>query len=474
MDGAPAPAGGPDASLRLSIHDTCRLEWEVTIPFEPARRVSYEVDVALAIPSPVFTPHVPWSQLQSYARLDHAVDAGPAGSSVEALRGEVVAVAGELSSLGRELADVGLRTAALASGAHLARALDASLIVARVARARLTSGLPGDLAAVTEERRRADDYLSLQLIAMLTGAARALDEARTLTTVPEEAFMAAEERIVRALAAENGHRRKQGFVCADPSSPSSLGDYMEHVSRLKKHFHATLFLDAEVRQRARPWLSTAFVFIVVTVTFLVQGAIDPRYHSAASRARVLAAALLMGLLFALRDRIRELGVSWWIGRRHRAYGQRFVSYRLPAHLPAIERIAVRAREAFDREEARDPDLSGDDGGKPYIALRFSHRGMLSPAPTLAAPGARRVKHVFRYDLSPLFTRLSDAVKPLAVVDPETRRLRVVDAPRIYRLPIRVRLRCGSLDRTTRATLVINKHGLLRLDTSAPDSLRAAA
>jgi hypothetical protein len=71
--------------------------------------------------------------------------------------------------------------------------------------------------------------------------------------------------------------------------------------------------------------------------------------------------------------------------------------------------------------------------------------------------------VFRYDLSPLFARLDDAVKPVPVLDPETRRVRFAAAPRCYRLPVRVRVRCGGASLGERATLVFSKRGLDRLE-----------
>ena len=96
-----------------------------------------------------------------------------------------------------------------------------------------------------------------------------------------------------------------------------------------------------------------------------------------------------------------------------------------------------------------------------------------PQPELTRQGVRRIKHVFRYDLSPLFARLDDAVKPVPVLDPETHRVRFAAAPRCYRLPVRVRVRCGGECQEERATLVLTKRGLDRLERDAELETRLA-
>ena len=78
---------------------------------------------------------------------------------------------------------------------------------------------------------------------------------------------------------------------------------------------------------------------------------------------------------------------------------------------------------------------------------------------------KRVKHVFRYDLSPLFTRLDDAVKQIPVLDKSTHRVRFTEAPRSYRFPIRIRVACEGLTHEELAVVVLHKGGLDRLERS---------
>src|SRR5262249_24876248 len=96
-----------------------------------------------------------------------------------------------------------------------------------------------------------------------------------------------------------------------------------------------------------------------------------------------------------------------------------------------------------------------------------------PQPALVAGGVRRVKHVFRYDLSPMFARLDDATKPVPVLDDSSKKVRFIDAPRCYRVPIKVEVTCGSSKKyVEQAVLVLHKRGLERLvsDKDATPSL----
>ncbi len=86
-----------------------------------------------------------------------------------------------------------------------------------------------------------------------------------------------------------------------------------------------------------------------------------------------------------------------------------------------------------------------------------------PKRAIACGGATRVKHIFRYDLSPLFARLDDAVKKVPVLDVHTRRVSFIDAPRCYRVPIRLVVKGSGAERETKATLVLHKRGLERIE-----------
>jgi hypothetical protein len=82
-----------------------------------------------------------------------------------------------------------------------------------------------------------------------------------------------------------------------------------------------------------------------------------------------------------------------------------------------------------------------------------------------------VKHVFRYDLSPLFARLDDAVKQVPIFDEKTRRVRFIDAPRCYRVPVAVTVVSGTERWEAAGIVVLHKRGLERIETTnAEDAL----
>jgi hypothetical protein len=285
-----------------------------------------------------------------------------------------------------------------------------------------------------------------------------------------ETIGAAEERVAHALEAELGHRARMRYVQADPDSPELLERYIERASQLKKHFQEVLFLEPEtfhVADRIHHWVAAFVAVLASTWAFAWQIWLAHRAPTAESRAAsgIVLVAVFAGLVYAAKDRIKEVGRQWISGNVHRFYAQRVARYRAPARrLPKRDVIAT-ARESCDQAETRNPDPLNPESGAsvPVTLIRYSHRGTAFPRPELAAQGVRRIKHVFRYDLSPLFARLDDAVKPVPVLDPATHRVRFAAAPRCYRVPVLVRVRCGHVWKSERATLVLTKRGLDRLE-----------
>ena len=173
--------------------------------------------------------------------------------------------------------------------------------------------------------------------------------------------------------------------------------------------------------------------------------------------------------------MKEIGRTWMTKRVHRVWGaQRITRYRAPARRLAGRDVIVTARESFDQGVAALPDPLNPESGAtvPVTVLKYEQKGSVAPHAQLLASGVRRLKHVFRYDLSPMFGRLDDALKPVPVLDETGRRVRFIDAPRCYRVPIAVSVTCGGHVHTERATLVLHKRGLERLDREEPDDRRA--
>jgi len=95
-------------------------------------------------------------------------------------------------------------------------------------------------------------------------------------------------------------------------------------------------------------------------------------------------------------------------------------------------------------------------------IRYLQKGVLVHRRGLAGMGASRVRHIFRYDVSPLLPRLADDIKQVPFVG-EDGLVRFAEAPRRYQIPVSVRLEHGGEVHEEHATLVLEKRGLTRID-----------
>jgi len=277
-----------------------------------------------------------------------------------------------------------------------------------------------------------------------------------------------ETRLAGALERELAYRAEQGHANVDPSSPYALERYLERASRLKKHFQEVLFLEPQsykVAERAYHWVAGFVALLASTWAFAWQIALTTRASAANTvSSGVIVLAATAGLIYATKDRFKEIGRSWMTNRVQRVYGaQRITRYRAPSRRLPGRDLVVTARESFGQAMVSQPDPLNPDCGVSTVqsVLTYEHKGQVFPNAQLLGSGVRRVKHVFRYDLSPLFARLDDATKPVPVL--EGGRVRFVDAPRCYRLPILVEIVSGGVRQFERGTIVMHKRGLERIE-----------
>jgi hypothetical protein len=183
---------------------------------------------------------------------------------------------------------------------------------------------------------------------------------------------------------------------------------------------------------------------------------------------IILLATLAGIVYATKDRIKEVGRAWISGNVHRFYAQRVARWRAPARRLPGRDVVVSARESFDQTVIAHPDPlnPASDARKLSTVIRYKHRGRVTAQPMLSSSGVHGVKHIFRYDLSPLFARLDDSAKQVPVLDPVTRKVRFVEAPRCYRVPVRAHVKCGEVTRDVDACLVLHKRGLDRIEAGA--------
>ncbi|MBK8216063.1 MAG: hypothetical protein IPK71_20230 [Myxococcales bacterium] len=486
---APEALASEPSPLRVGVHDASRVEWSVSLPLPTDRRpVKFAIEVRLKVPENAFVEHAPWKQLQHYTRLD-----GPQAAlvgdvcSIDELRRNVLASASRVS---RE-SDAFSRHCRLASAlfatartteldGQLTSSVDAAVQAVDDARERLTRPQAGEADEVARERRLVDEYLSVRLLEMLGAAERSLGVLSSSRSphAPELApvVAAAEARLGQATAAEFEHRAERGYVKADPSKPKALETYLHRTSQLKKHFQEVLFLDAEtvhVVDRLSHLAAALVAVLASTWAFGWQLALLDQGLSAKARfgSGLTTVALVAGLIYATKDRLKEVGRNFLAKKLNDVYDvQRLTRFRAPSRRLRGRDVIVSASECFKQSTERLPDPLNPESGAsvPFSVIVYKSRGTVRPQRELLSSGVRRVKHVFRYDLSPFFGRLDDATKPVPVLCPETRKVRFIDAPKAYRLPFEVRVTCGARTTVEETVLVVHKRGLDRVERADED------
>jgi hypothetical protein len=471
-----------DTLVRIGIHDASRLEWSVLLPLpgEADRAYRYAIQVEIEIPSNALALDSPWDQIQSFTRLDGPLDRlqkeeGP----IDALRRGALSLAHELA----QASDGFARDCRLANSGMLEAPppdlesalkswIDISIKTVGETRARLCVVKEDDAPELVCERNLVDEYASVRLLEMLGGADRALGATKSSRHIQGLAPMVAnvEGSIVEAVEKELVRRLEKGYVVADSTSIAALERYLSRASRLETHFQEMLFLEAdrfEVAQRLHHWLAVvvalaASSWALVWQIALTKARFGPGTQIALS---VIFVALVIGVIYAAKDRIRELGRAWISGNVHRRYAQRVARFRMPRRRLPSRGVIVAARESIDQETVQIADTLNPERGAtmPATLIKYVHRGRIEARSVLFAQWVSGIEHVFRYDLSPLFAHLDDATESVPVPDAATRRLRPAEAPSHYRLPVRVSVQTRRCRAEESATVVVRKDGLDRLE-----------
>lgn len=491
------------SAVRVGVHDASRVEWSVSLPLPEQRAGSFTIEVRLQVPENAYVEHTPWNHLQHFTRLD-----GPQLSladdvqSIDELRRGVLALANKLARAGEVFGrHCRLASSLFATAPHselegvLIASVEAADRVVEEGRAHLTSPVAGEPPEMARERRLVDEYISVRHLEMLATAGRALVTlgASRSPHVADFAPVIAitETHIGEALARELEHRQAQRYVRAEPLVQKALERYLDRASQLKKHFQEVLFLEHDTIHIVDriSHVAAAFGAVVASmVAFALQLALLDHGTSLAARfgSGLTTVALLAGLIYATKDRMKDLGRTFVAKKLNDFYDvQRFTRFRAPQRRLPGRDVVVAASECFKHERVRLPDpLNPESGaGVPYRVITYKSRGKVLPNAVLRASGVRRVKHVFRYDLSPLFGRLDDATKSVPVLCADTRKVRFIEAPKAYRLPFEVRVshddrgdRPASLARAGRreqqwvesSVLVVHKRGLDRIERPDDD------
>ncbi|APR82260.1 Hypothetical protein A7982_07609 [Minicystis rosea] len=478
---------GSDGAVRVRIHDATRFEWAISIPLPARGHLAYTIEVELEVPTNAVVRRSPWEQIQTFTRLDEAHKPEPReATTIDTLRRGAVSLqrmlARAASGFARHVPMGALREAEDTEGdpyGFLVVWLETALYAVAEARQRLTQPASGDTAQVARERTLVDEYASVALLETLVEASRAVSEPPSSHATTSEALRRAFERVRAriddAIDDEIAHRRRSGFLTMTEPSPTALDTYVARAARLKKHFEEVLFLDRESYQldeRVQQWMTSLAALIAGGSAFVLQLALlDERSSPTSIGSHLLAIAVIAGACYMARDRLKDLARTWLTGKVYRFHAQRVSRYRLPERMLATRDVFVRTREWCNQSTQSQPDVLNPEAGASLARtrIRYLQKGVVTKPDCLAGAGLSRVRHIARYDVSPLLPRLADDIKRVPFVGADGA-VRVAEVPRRYQIPVCVRFSHGVKTHEERATLVLEKRGLTRMDKgTAPDA-----
>jgi hypothetical protein len=454
----PEPALHPDApplQLRVAAHDQSRVEWICTVPMAPAGHThTYQLTMEFEVPDAIWVPHDPWQRYQVRTRLTSPVlrHEGPdplASDPRDRLRLRALSVVHALRLGGRKVCKPMLeaqhRDGILRDdeATRVVAALSIALQPAHDHRRWLAQFADHADASLQRESRLADEYVSGHVLLLLTRARAALQtpNARrpSLLSGTTDEVMAA---LAAALTAEQAYRRATQMHQPAPQSPADIEAYVNRAAQLKKHFQQALFLDVTafmLDERLRNWIAAAMAMVAAVFYFAWQVSVLNAVSAGATTVSLALAALVGALVYAAKDRIKEVGRSWLAEQLKHTYADRVARLRLQERMDPERREFVLALETITVRRSVEPDRFNPELGRTtpvhrvFIRERLRHTGVAQ----LHQHGLLGLKHVFRYDLSPLLAKLDDHQKHVPVLGPHGVTLR--SGSRVYVLPVTARL-----------------------------------
>ena len=451
------PPGAPHLGLRVGVHDGSRVEWVATVPMAPpGEQHTYETIFEAEIADAIWVAHQPWEHFTIRTRLTSPVLAPGqqlSGTPIEQLRRRALAGAHALKA--RVPKAVHLLQLARARDliltdeeAHeVADRLRQMVEEASAARAAFEHHEENTDPALHREYHLALEYLSTQIlvaITRLTSALHGTPGARGRRRRPLGGANAVVEAALReALVAERTFRRAHKLPLPSEWTAREVESYVNRSAQLKKHFQQALFLDASgymLDQRLRNWIAAVVAMIASTFYFVWQVYyLNARTSAGSTTVSLVMAGLIAGLVYAAKDRIKEVGRDWVAVKLKHSYADRVVDLRLQERMDPNRSQFGLARETITVRKKLEPDLLNPALGRTtqvqhlHVRELIKHNGLK----LLQDQGLCGMKHVFRYDLSTLLVRLDDKCKRVPEVHGGG--VRTVSATRVYRIPVRVRL-----------------------------------
>ncbi len=459
-DAESASAGQRPHRLDVRIHDTTRLEWISTVPLaQRGERRAYSVELTLDVPEHLWVAHALWPAFRARTRLqtpDHAVNHTRARTLVDDIRHEALRVGRRIKRHESEL------RAAVSAEADPLPTLERLFADAKRCRQRLRRAGDGDDRGAHTEARLASEYLSVALLSALARVHEAL-----------EPWPEACERLAAGVAAERAYRRKRGWPTPRGRGRRGLERWQRRRSALKKHFHQLLWLDAhEFAPDARlgNWIAAFVAVIASTWAFVWHVAyMNEVITNGTSAVPLFMAGAIAGILYAVKDRIKDVGRRWLSRRVREGIADKIVHLHLQERLDPRRGRLLTSRERLRAERAQRLDPLNPALGNTHTVMALSATMRLEQL-GLDVPGDWGVgglKHVMRYDLSALLPRL-DQSERLVPVTRDDGRVRQAPVRKLYALQLRCTLRDEHGD------AVVHREGELLLDHDGLRQLRLAS
>jgi len=458
--------------LKIEAHDASRVEWSMYLPIPNGREVNEaEVELRLQFPENAYVPHDGWEQLQLLARLSSPDEESfaPDPVTVDGLRRSALGVARRLKLLRESVPRVAVAHAlnpmpiAPSLARDLDRVLDDALSILAQARSTLVAPRPGDAPELLRERALADEFLSGQLLELLTVAEETCARMLAVAGLPGYRTVAEKlrARVASALAAELRHREKNGEMLPDGDDVEALALFLDRAAHLKKHFQEVLFLEPETKmvdEALRNWVGLSGA----ATAFVIYFGLQALQTSAAAGLGLWTLMTVGAVAYALKDRAKELTRQWLAGKLSHLYANRVLVLREPEKFERSRNVVLRAREAMAQSRVTQPDPLNPGSGavQRVVTLQYRQRARVTRLKGVAAGPFERLKIVFRYDLSPILTRLDDSIKRVPV--PAGQGVRFADAPRLYRVPLSLTVSTVAGTETREAVIVLNRRGIARI------------
>src|SRR5467141_1127284 len=352
----------------------------------------------------------------------------------------------------------------------LDRILDQAIAGLEQARKNLSAPQAADPPQLSRERVLADEFLSGQLLELLTVAEETCARMLAPAGLPGYRAVAQKlsQRIADALAAELRVRESKGEMLPDGEDVEALALFLDRAAQLKKHFQEVLFLEPQTRmidEALRNWVGLSGA----ATAFVIYFGLQALQTSAAAGLGLWTLMTVGAVAYALKDRAKELTRQWLAGKLSHLYANRVLILREPERLERGRNVVLHARESLAqaRVARADPLNPGSGAVQRVVTLDYRQRARVT---RLKGPGAEtfeRLKIVFRYDLAPILSRLDDSVKRVPVPAGGRQKVRFADAPRLYRVAMSVSVTTPAGIEKREATIVVQRQGIARIVSEQP-------